>query len=123
MRTLNEYVYDECVDDRKFTQKVKDWFLAKKIAMKMWFEAHPRETFAIIAVMASGAVKIIPKLLRAHNINEQERIKEEYVYDRSLGHYWKLKRPLDNDEWREIEERKRNGERLGDILEELKVLA
>lgn len=123
MRTLNEYVYDECVDDRKFTQKVKDWFLAKKIAMKMWFEAHPRETFAIIAVMASGAVKIIPKLLRARNINEQERIKEEYVYDRSLGHYWKLKRPLDNDEWREIEERKRNGERLGDILEELKVLA
>ena len=125
MRTMEEYIYDKCerVDNRTFAQKVKEWFALKKLALKMWFEAHPRETFALVAVMASGAVKIIPKLLRARNISEQERIKEEYVYDRSLGHYWKLRRPLDNDEWREIEERKRSGEKLGDILEQLKVLA
>ncbi len=43
-------------------------------------------------------------------------------YDRSLGHYWALRRELTNREWAEIDQRKKSGERLADILSEMKVL-
>lgn len=45
-----------------------------------------------------------------------------YCYDRSLGHYWKLKRELKNREWLEIEKRRQKGERLADILKDMNVL-
>ena len=54
--------------------------------------------------------------------NKEKDLKDLYCYDRSLGHYWKLRRELTNSEWVEIDRRKSNGERLADILEELKVL-
>ena len=49
-------------------------------------------------------------------------MKDLYCYDRSLGHYWRLRRELSNKEWLEIDQRKKNGERLADILDEMKVL-
>ena len=55
-------------------------------------------------------------------LNKEKNLKELYCYDRSLGHYWKLKRELTNSEWVLIDKRKMNGERLADILSELKVL-
>jgi hypothetical protein len=55
-------------------------------------------------------------------MKKQEDLKNLYCYDRSLGHYWKLKRELTNSEWVEIDKRKKNGEHLADILDELKVL-
>lgn len=50
------------------------------------------------------------------------RPKHLYCYDRSLGHYWKLRRELTNEEWLEIDKRKKNGERLSDILDDMRVL-
>ena len=64
-------------------------------------------------------VKVVGKYVNQH---KQEDLKDLYCYDRSLGHYWKLRRELTNDEWLEIDKRKKNGERLSDILDELKVL-
>ena len=112
----------ETVDDRSVWQRTKDWFLKKKDAAVDTIKLYPKESFAVATVIVGGAVKVLPKLLIARNNSERERIKEEYCYDRSLGHYWALKRPLSNAEWREIENRRSNGEKLGDILEQLKVL-
>ena len=55
-------------------------------------------------------------------ITKEEELKDLYCYDRSLGHYWRLRRELSNKEWLEIDQRKKNGERLADILDEMKVL-
>jgi len=52
----------------------------------------------------------------------KEKAKDLYCYDRSVGHYWKLRRELSNKEWLEIDQREKNGERLSDILSEMKVL-
>ena len=65
---------------------------------------------------------IIRYVRRHHNLQKQEAVKNLYCYDRSLGHYWALRRELSNREWLEIDRRKKDGERLSDILKELNVL-
>ena len=76
----------------------------------------------IVPVAIGGLTKIGKSMVRSRNLRKEEHLKEEFVYDRSLGHYWALKRRLSNKEWLEIEARRKNGERLSDILADLKVL-
>lgn len=76
----------------------------------------------VALTLAAGTVKIGKLAMKTRKLNKEEQLKEEYCYDRSLGHYWKLRRPLTNKEWLEIDSRKRNGERLSDILSSMKVL-
>lgn len=56
------------------------------------------------------------------NLRLEKYNKERFVYDTSLGHYWKLNRKLRNSEWLEIERRRAKGERLADILASMRVL-
>ena len=72
----------------------------------------------VVGGVAAGA-----KMLSKHAaLAKEQDLKDLYCYDRSLGHYWKLRRELTNEEWLEIDRRKKNGERLSDILDEMKVL-
>lgn len=99
---------------RKFKDgfnKSKDWFY------------NNREFVFVMGPAALGfgatAVKVVGKRAK---LRKEKQLKDLYCYDRSLGHYWRLKRELSNREWVEIDKRKANGERLADILDELKVL-
>ena len=76
----------------------------------------------LVPVIVSGVTTVTKVVVKRVNLRKQENIKNLYCYDRSLGHYWKLRRELTNKEWVEIDKRKRNGERLADILDEFKVL-
>lgn len=76
-----------------------------------------------VSFLVKGGISITKGLIRTHNLKKEEALKDLYCYDRSLGHYWKLRRELTNNEWVEIDQRKKSGERLADILESLKVLA
>lgn len=70
-----------------------------------------------------GGITTVSKVVAKHtNLRKEETLKDLYCYDRSLGHYWKLRRELTNKEWLEIDRRKKNGERLSDILAEMRVL-
>lgn len=69
-----------------------------------------------------GTATIVKVVGKRINLHKQESVKNLYCYDRSLGHYWRLRRELSNREWLEIDNRKRNGERLSEILDEMKVL-
>lgn len=96
--------------DRKL-QKGKEWFFRNKEII-----------FTLTPVIITGITTITKVVGKRVNLHKQETLKDLYCYDRSLGHYWKLKRELSNKEWLEIDKRKKNGERLSDILAELKVL-
>lgn len=67
----------------------------------------------------TGLCKLGGKLIDASSQRAHQNLT---CYDRSLGHYWQLKRELSNSEWVAIEQRRKNGERLADILSELNVL-
>lgn len=74
-------------------------------------------TPAIVAI--TGAVK---SAHRKAIVETEKQSKEIYCYDRSLGHYWELERKLSNRDWIEINRRKEQGEKLADILADMKVL-
>lgn len=90
---------------------IKNWFIDNK------------EAIILLAPICIGAFTACVKVVgKRANLNKEQDLKDLYCYDRSLGHYWRLRRELTNKEWVEIDNRKKNGERLGDILNELKVL-
>ena len=73
--------------------------------------------------MATCGIAAGAKMLSKHAaLAKEQNLKDLYCYDRSLGHYWKLRRELTNEEWLEIDKRKKNGERLSDILDDMRVL-
>ncbi len=92
-------------------RKTKDWIIQNKEAV-----------ITITPIIIGGVATITKVVGKRVNLRKQEELKDEYCYDRSLGHYWRLRRPLSNKEWLEIDGRKKDGERLSDILSELKVL-
>lgn len=87
-----------------------------------WIRDNKEIAIGIGTFVVGAGGRVIKDAKHRHRVNEEKQLKNNYCYDRSLGHYWKLRRELTNDEWVEIDKRKRNGERLGDILAELKVL-
>ena len=85
---------------------------------------HDNKGLLIVAttVIASESIKLSKAMIKRRQLKKQEQLQEEYCYDRSLGHYWRLKRPLSNREWLEIDGQKKSGKRLADILSSMKVL-
>lgn len=83
-------------------------------------------TFIGIGSVAVGAVSGLMRAVNNSSIGTKHRKEAEtlkmHCYDRSAGHYWELRRPLSNSEWAVVESRRKNGERIGDILEDMKVL-
>lgn len=89
----------------------KDWVVDNK------------ETIIVLAPIVIGVAKPIIKTVSKNiTLRKAKDVKELYCYDRSLGHYWRLKRELTNNEWVTIDRRKKCGERLADILDSMKVL-
>ena len=101
----------------------REWFTEKKQQVKDFMTEHKDVVIVLAPVIIGGVVKLAKIAMKTYNLGKEEELKNRYCYDRSLGHYWKLRRELTNDEWVEIERRRKNGERLGDILDEMKVLA
>lgn len=82
-----------------------------------------RDMLVAVVPVAVGGITTVTKVVSKRRSQRKEaELRNLYCYDRSLGHYWRLRRNLSNTEWLEIDRRKSNGERLADILSELKVL-
>ena len=91
-----------------------------------WCKDHPQEAIVIgtaVVGLGTAAVKGVSKTINKHQqIKLTTELKDLYVYDRSLGHYWKLRKPLSNSQWLFINEKLKDGKKLGDILAEMRVL-
>ena len=83
---------------------------------------HPTEALALATTLIGSAVGLARRADRKKDLREQQRLREEYIYDRSLGSYWKTRRKLSNSEKLEIERRRRQGESLGEILRSMRLL-
>lgn len=111
------------------TKTLKDKIADAKISakwkiddFKIWCSNHRSEIVVFGPIIISSTVEIAKILTKRHNVNEEKRLKDNYIYDRSAGHYFELKRKLKSSEWLMIEQRKKEGESLGEILQAMKVL-
>lgn len=103
---------------REFKNKLKQ----KANNVKWWLYDNKEMIMVLGPSVIAGVATVAKTVGKRVNLKKEEDLKDLYCYDRSLGHYWQLRRELTNKEWLEIDARKKNGERLADILEELKVL-
>lgn len=110
------YTMDELEMARKKAQ-IREWFQDKKVKAQNWCYAHKEQIITYGPYVVSGIAVGAKILSKRAALTKEEDLKNLYCYDRSLGHYWKLRRELTNDEWLEIDRRKKNGERLSDILD------
>lgn len=90
--------------------------------VEQWFIRNKETVIYLTPIIVGGCTTIAKVVGKTINNKKEESLKNLYCYDRSLGHYWRLRRELTNREWLEIDNRKKNGERLADILSEMKVL-
>ena len=119
------YDYDELLNNKKKADR-RAWVYEKVTKAKWFVEDHKAQIAAVAAatpVVVGTIMQIARMVSQQDRLKKAKDLKELYCYDRSLGHYWKLRRELTNDEWLAIDARKRSGERLADILKELNVLA
>lgn len=117
----------EVVNMKDFKRESKRRAFKEKMTTKIqngkeWAVRNKQAVITLTPVIVGGITAMTKVVGKRINLRKQENLKDLYCYDRSLGHYWKLRRELTNKEWLEIDQRKKDGERLSDILEQMKVL-
>lgn len=113
------------IENQNLKQKVDTfkWKCGCKMrSFGKWCSENKEMLIVLTPVIIKGVTTVTKVVGKRVNLSKQQEVKDLYCYDRSLGHYWRLRRELSNDEWLEIDRRKKDGERLSDILDELKVL-
>lgn len=117
-----EDFYAENMSTETEKARAKKWVQRKTRNVKEWCRDN-KDVILVLGPIVIGAltagIRVIGKNV---NLRKEKDVKDLYCYDRSLGHYWALRRELTNKEWVEVDRRKKNGERLADILDEFKVL-
>lgn len=109
-----------CNEEKR--REIKETICFRLQDFKYWTIRNRDILVTLVPVAIGGAATIIKVVGKRSNLRKEETIRNLYCYDRSLGHYWRLKRDLSTFEWLEVDRRKANGERLSDILAEMKVL-
>ena len=93
----------------------------KKEAFVDFCDRNKEWLIPLVPIVIGGVGFTVKATCKHINLNKEKNVKELFCYDRSLGHYWALRRRLTNAEWVEIDKRHADGERLADILSEFKV--
>lgn len=116
------YIYEVPDPNETVSKKVRRVVKEKIEEGREWYYRHRDEVLLLGPVVVGGVTTVVKVVGKRVNLHKEEAVKNLYCYDRSLGHYWALRRELTNKEWLTIDQRKKNGERLSDILAEMKVL-
>lgn len=75
-----------------------------------------------IPILAKMGYDIVKDVRRRSVVNEEKRLKDNYVWDPKLGMYFECKRKLTTNQRLEFEARRGQGESVGHILRSMKVL-
>lgn len=79
-----------------------------------------KETVLVLApVVISGAVEIVKIIAKRGNLKQEQKLKDNYIYDSKGRHYYELNKRPSNSEWIQIDERVNSGELLGRTLREM----
>lgn len=107
---------------KKKADDTKNWVGTQLWRAGQWAKENPEQA-TIAGATAVWAIKtMITRSYQSTKIRREQRLKEEFIYDRSLGRYWKLRRKPTQSEQLAIESMRKQGLGYGDILTRLKLL-
>lgn len=109
-------------DVKEWFEEKSEWAKWKVKAAVDWGKKNKEVIVVFGPVIAGGIIEILKIQTKRHTVNEEKALKERYIYDRSTGHYYEMKRKPKSSEWLQIEQRKQNGETLGWILNDMRLL-
>lgn len=90
---------------------------------KEWFKENKELATVLGPVVLGGFIEICKIISRSSTAKENKRLKENYIYDRSAGHYYETKRKLKSREWLQFDEMRTTTDMsVGEILDEMKLL-
>lgn len=90
----------ELTDMKKLKWEMKKKQFKEAVTQKLRQGAELiRQNRELLIVSIPAAAAVGKSLIRRGKVRNEERNKNLYCYDRSLGHYWRLRRPLSNKEW------------------------
>lgn len=102
--------------------ELKNKLLKAKCNAENWYHKNRSWIAPAVSVGLTVTPFIVRFVTKRTNLVKEQNLKDKYIYDRSHGHYWELRRKLSNRELTEIDRRKDKGESLVDILESMRVL-
>lgn len=103
---------------REIKEKVKAGYdKAKQLVTE-----HPAESLALATTLVGSVIGLARRADRKADLKKAEQLKERYIYDRSIGGYWKTRRKLSANDMLEIERQKKLGRGLGEILRDMRLL-
>lgn len=111
----------ETVDERTFKEKMNAFVEKGKDKVRdaaKFIKDNPASVSVICAGIVGGS-RIISKTISAYSAKKQMDLQMRRIYDRSLGRYIELRRPLTTKEAIELEARRMNGEKMTMILDSM----
>lgn len=117
----------ETVDLKKVNRQIKmkefgDKVKAKAVEAGQWCKDHAEIVVIGAATLGTGVSVAFKNASRRQQTKRMQDLKDLYVYDRSHGHYIKMKRKPTQSQWSKIDARKDRGESLYNILQDMRLL-
>ncbi len=94
----------------------------KMTQVRDWCRNNKEAIIIFGPCLIGGLVEVCKTVTKKSTVREEKRLKENYIYDRSNGHYFETRRKPTSSDWIVIDERRRQGVPLGVILRDMKLL-
>lgn len=112
-------IKDKIKEKAKKAKTELDW---QTYRLEEWAKANPYEAATVGVAFLGAVVEIGRRIDRNARVRKEAMLKNRFIYDRSLGSYWKLRRVPTQSEMLKIERLRKSGMSYGDILTRLKLI-
>lgn len=115
----------DTIDNRTFKEKwtqFKAKVKAKWEDVKWWCAGNKELVVAVLVVLIPALAKTANGAARAYAEHKEDERRQKDIFDPRTGDHWFTKRPLTSKEKLELERRYDNGERKGQILDDMGLL-
>ena len=98
------------------------WVKEQQLKARRFWVNHKTEIIVLAPIVIPAISNVAIKAINGYNKRKEQERKDLTIWDPSAQHKWPLRRKLTTSEWLEVSERRAKNEKLGDILESMKVL-
>ena len=89
---------------KEWFEEKSEWAKWKAQAAVDWCKEHKEAIIVFGPTIMGGIIEIAKISTKRHTVNEEKALKDRYIYDRSTGHYYEMKRKPKSSEWLQIEQ-------------------